>query len=209
MSSSVPNSYQRLPGTGFRRQAPPWVILLLFFVIGIFALLLRGRQVRMYLGDDHLLTVDWDGAKEYYKRFRYEDIQALTIRRTHEARLLNAVLGCLAGLLFVLALVAAGERGLMWFLIVLGSVAVLGLTINLILGPSCQCHLQTAVQNEELVSLGRLKRAQQALGRLQERISAVQGTLAAEEIPVRNQELQAALAARYVVDDPSAPPRML
>src|SRR5688572_20008107 len=89
------NPYRRLPGTGYRRIVPGWVMLLLFFVIGIFALLLRGRGVQLWQGNEHLLLVEWDGTREYYKRFGYQDIQALIIRRTSEGRMFNAVLGCI------------------------------------------------------------------------------------------------------------------
>jgi hypothetical protein len=204
-----PPAYQRLPGTGYRRLAPGWVIVLLFFVIGIFALLLRGRRVRLYLGEDHLLSVEWDGGKEYYKRFRYADIQALTVRRTLDGRTFNIVAGGLTVLLSVLALLVGADAGAMTFFLVLAAVALLILIGNLISGPTCQVHLRTAVQVEELVSLGRLKHAESALSRLRERIIATQGAVPAAEIAVRLQQLQAVAAARFVVDDPNAPPRML
>ena len=86
MASKPANPYRRLPGTGYRRVAPGWVILLLFFVIGIFALLLRGRRVQLWLGDEHLLLVEWDGTREYYKRFRGPTVPA---RRDKDALLLS------------------------------------------------------------------------------------------------------------------------
>ena len=98
----------------------------------------------------------------------------------------------------------------MWFFIVLGSLFLAILTGNLVAGPTCKCYLRTAVQAEELVSLARLKTTERALSLLRQRIVAVQGELPPEEIPARHQQSQtAAAAARYVVDDPDAPPRII
>jgi len=203
-------NYQRLPGTGWRQLVPGWAILLLFFVIGIFALLLRGRRVRLYLGDDHLLSVDWDGAKEYYKRFRYDDIQALVVLRTKDAIIVNVFAGTLTAVLFLLAVGMANEAPAMWFFLIVGSLFLAILIVNLIAGPTCKCQLRTAVQVEELVSLVRLKHAGRVLDLLRQRIVAVQGELSPEEIPARfEQFLQATTVGRYVVDDPNAPPRMI
>ena len=205
MSMPAPPIYQRLPGSGYRQVAPGWAILLLFFVIGIFALLLRGRHVRLYLGEDHLLVVEWDGAKEHYKRFRYEDIQALAVRRTQDGRLLGIFAGFLTVVLYLLAAGSADAPAAMWFFLALGTAFLLVLVGNLIGGPTCMCHLRTAVQTEELVSLRRLKRAEHALGLLQARIVAVQGRLTAEELEVRRESI----SKGYVVDDLNAPPRMI
>jgi len=210
MANATAPNYQRLPGTGFRRLVPGWAILLLFFVMGIFALLLQGRRVRLYLGDDHLLSVDWDGGKESYKRFRYDDIQALVMLRTKDAMILNAFAGTLTAVLFLLAAGMANEAPAMWFFVIMGSLFLAILIGNLIAGPTCKCHLRTAVQVEELVSLSRLKHAERALELLRQRIAAVQGEMTPEEIPARLQQFQqTATAARYVVDDPNAPPRMI
>jgi hypothetical protein len=74
------------------------------------------------------------------------------------------------------------------------------------------------VQVEELPSLSRLPRARKVLTRLRPLIVAAQGQLAPEEIPAKMQEWTAqsaaaastaASAARFVVDDPNAPPRIL
>jgi len=86
---------------------PAWLVVLLFFVIGIFALLFRGRRVRLWLGDDHILRVESDGYRESYKRFRYQDIQFLTVRRTMDGKVMNAVLGFI---IFAFAMLAWGRH---------------------------------------------------------------------------------------------------
>jgi hypothetical protein len=174
METPPPTAYQRLTGTGYRRLLPGWAIFLLFFVIGIFALLLRGRRVQLWLGPDHLLLVEWDGYKEYYKRFRYADIQGVTIHKTNERLALNILLALLTGLVVLLARSVQDPVGT-GLLLGLGGVLLVILLVNTALGSTCQCHLRTAVQVEDLACLNRVPRAHAALNRLRPLIEAVQG----------------------------------
>lgn len=168
--------YRKLPGTGYRQTVPSVVLVLLFFVIGIFVLLLRGRRVQLWEGDDHLIMVDWDGAKEYYKRFYYRDIQAIVIRPTIEGRLVTILLGIIA-LFFWSFVPGLGFDGGGIVLAILGSLFLLITVMNLVNGPTCKCHVRTAVHFEELPSLRRLKHARRALEILRPRIAAAQGEL--------------------------------
>ena len=96
--------------------------------------------------------------------------------------------------------------------IFLGSVALsflLLLLLNTLRGSACVCHLRTAVQEEELPSLNRVRRARKVLDRLRPLIAATQGQLAPEEIQARLQELASQQSAGYVADDPNAPPRII
>lgn len=211
MALETVKPYERLPGTGHRQLVPGWTIILLFFVIGIFALLLRGRRAQLWLGDDHLLAVDWDGYREYYKRFRYQDIQVLTVRRTAEGTIISVILGLLTAL-FALLGIAVGNPIGTTVLLVIASLFALLLIGNLFSGPTCQCHLRTAVQTEELVSLGRLRQARRALGRLRPMIVAAQGELNAAEIAGRIQAFAPEAippSPAFILDDPNAPPRIL
>ena len=209
--------YRRLPGTGYRYVIPGWALVLLFFVIGIFVLLFRGRRVQLWEGNEHLLLVEWDGYREYYKRFDYRDIQAFIVRKTNESTIFNAILGAIVCVLAALA-IGASEIGLRVFLLVLAGVLGLILLVNALSGPSCRCSIRTAVQTDDLPSLNRLRRSRKVLARLRPLIAAAQGQLAPEEIPVRMRELEQTPAAspgepaapqRYVVDDPNAPPRIV
>ena len=150
---------------------------------------LRGRgatlthYVKLYLGPDHLLQIFSTGFTETYKRFYFRDIQAITIRKTIAGKVVNAILGGIAFIFAVLALLTSGTGA-----IVLGSMAGLFaviLGVNVLLGPTCACHLRTAVQHEKLPSLRRLGGARRALGRLQPHILAVQGGISDEEIRTR------------------------
>lgn len=211
MADVSTSRYERLPGTGYRRLVPVWAMILLFFVIGIFVLLLRGRRVQLWLGDDHLLAVDWDGYREYYKRFRYEDIQAILIQRTVEAEIVNAILGGIVLLFIVIALLVA-DGFVMTVWLVIGGLFGLLLLVNVLSGPTCRCQLRTAVQCEELPSLNRLRTARKALDRLRPMIVAAQGELNAAEMAGRFQALAAEAetpSQPFIVDDPNAPPRIV
>jgi hypothetical protein len=178
--------YIRLPGTGYRYQVPMWALILLFFVIGILVLLFRGRRVQLWQGKEHLLMVDWDGYREHYKRFGYRDIRAIVVRRTMDPRIVNSILAGIIILFGALMLVTDDLGGRIFQGIIAGCLSLV-LTVNLVAGPTCRCWIQTAVQNEEVPSLNRLKRAQKVLARLRPLIAEAQGWLTTEEVSARLQ----------------------
>src|SRR5438105_2306417 len=143
----------------------------------------------LWLGKDHLLCIDSSGYTETYKRFYFRDIQAFLIRKTDRQKWLGLILFVLAGLFFFPAVLTGdGPR------IVFGSISgvfVFGFLVNVALGPACACQLRTAVQIEEVPSLGRLRRARKTLNRIRPHLVATQGHLPTEEIPHRLKELSA------------------
>lgn len=192
MAARPETLYRKLPGTGYRRMVPGWAIVVLFFVIGVFVILLRGRRVQLWEGRDHLLLVEWAGYREYYKRFNYHDIQAFVIRVTRGRLVWNLVLAVpLIVCGFVLSAgitegiqggFAQGNFGLVITFGALSLMVITGMLVNIGLGPTCTCELQTAVQRYSLPSLNRLKRARQVIARLKPRIEAEQGQLAPDEL---------------------------
>jgi hypothetical protein len=218
--ADVKKPYRRLPGTGYRRILPGWVLVILFFVIGIFALLFRGRRNQLWQGEEHLLLVESDGHREYYKRFRYQDIQAVIIRKTAEGKIMNGILAVIVVFFAAIGL-SVNQSGARIFLLVLAGSFLALLLLNTLFGPTCSCQLRTAVQVADLPSLDRLRRAHKVLNRLRPQIAAAQGQLAPEEIPARMRELIAPAAdaqkspaasaapAQYVVDDLNQPPRII
>jgi hypothetical protein len=162
----------------------------------------------LWLGPDHLLSVDISGYSEEYKRFYYRDIQAITLQKTRRRVVWNWVLG-IPTVLFLVGLIAALAAGPAEYLapaISLGIGALIcgiPLLLNNWSGSTCVCQLRTAVQVEELPSLNRLPRAQRAIDRIRPFIAAAQGELAQEEIPARMQEW-----ARAIPPSAAAPPRL-
>jgi hypothetical protein len=152
-----------------------------------FAVFTSGRT-SLWLGKDHLLCIDSNGYTESYKRFYFRDIQAIMVRKTVRWKYYSLVLGVLAGLFALFALLGRSE---VVALAVLGSIAglfALALLLTLAGGATCVCHLRTAVHTEELPSLDRLRKARRTLERLRPLIAAAQGRIAHTEAPPRIQE---------------------
>jgi hypothetical protein len=172
--------YRRLPGRGSRNEG--WLTV-------------TATSSRLYLGDDHLFCVDRSTFFEDYRRFYFGDIQAITLRKTDRGKIWNAVLGVLCGLSAISALIFSSgisEIAAMFFAAFAGLCLVL-LGLNVARGPTCKCHLLTAVQMEVLPSLNRLRVANRALALLRPMIEQAQGTLARDEIAERLRSLPVVL----------------
>jgi hypothetical protein len=141
-------------------------------------------RYQLWLGEDHLLHLSKTYFSESYKRFYFNDIQALTMTRTATGLAINAV-----PIIFIVffgapALVAmfapADLSGVRIFFAVLSGVLAVGLVANVLLGPTCRCQLNTAVQIEKLPALGRIRTARRTLAILQSAIEEAQGRLRVE-----------------------------
>lgn len=168
------NRYERLPGSGLKMAG--WAS----FLIG-------GGKCRLYLAQDHLLQVESRaGYVEIYKRFYLSDIQAIQLRRTPRHLVHALVLGLsLAGVglsAYGVKIEVAEESTripLFIFQSILGVVILTYFVKNLIQGPTCTCHFKTAVQLEQIPSLGRFWRARRVLVRLKPLIDASQAPASA------------------------------
>lgn len=144
----------------------------------------------LWQGDDHLVYVKGSGFlipfSEEYRRFRYKDIQSLTLTKTN--RLLFSLLhltGFLvfAGLIAIVIAVSGLDEigvGMMILLSILLAGAILFLLLflrHLILGPTCRCYLQTNLKRELIKPLNRLHTANQAIGRMSPGIQETQQDL--------------------------------
>ncbi len=137
------------------------------------------RQASLWLGNDHILSVESNSYTENYKRFYFKDIQAILLRRTPRRRNTNIVLGALAcG--FLLLLAAGG--GAAAFGTTIASGLLIGLLINSVLGPTCICHVKTPLAVHELPSLCRLKKARRALEKILPSIRDSQGDFSPDKM---------------------------
>jgi hypothetical protein len=153
--------YERLPGSGLKMAG--WAS----FLVG-------GGRCRLYLAKDHLLQVESQaGYVETYKRFYLSDIQSVQLRRTRQYLVQAVVLGLsLAGV----GLSAYGVNievredsarfPLIVFQFILLGILMIYFVKNLIQGPTCTCYFMTAVQLEQIPSMGRFWRARRVLRRL-------------------------------------------
>ena len=159
-SQSSQTRYRRLPGRGLRRQG--------FISIS-------RAYCTLWLGPDHLLSVDNHVFTEDYKRFYFQDIQAIITQKTQRGTVWNIILAILTGLFGFLALTQKEgmEAEIAWLLV--AGLWGLILLLNWLRGPTCICHIFTAVQQETLPSLDRLKKAEKALHILRQHIREAQG----------------------------------
>jgi uncharacterized membrane protein len=175
-------AYRRLPGRARRR-------------FGLFA---RERGV-LWLASDHLLHVRATAYSETCKCFDLRDIQTLTISKTGAGAAVSIALAvaALAVGMPAITLAYAGNAGL--WAVSLGSIAgILALlaVISVVLGPTCKCRLYTAVQVEELPSLGRLRTAHRTVALLRAAIEEAQGRLTPEALDTAPPLVSAAASAR-------------
>ncbi len=153
--------YQRLPGSGLRA--------------------VLSTRSTLWLAPDHLLSLDRTIGSESYRRFYFRDIEAMVIRPTNTGRIRNwtyLLLALLCGLpLLGAGLWAPNQTG--WFVAagVIASFWLLLLVLNALRGPTCKAHVRTAVQIEELPSLGRLSTAIRVITRVKPLIEEAQGEL--------------------------------
>jgi len=126
----------------------------------------------LWQGSDHLLQIYSRLGVEDYKRFYFNDIQAIITRQTDTGKIQNFVVGVLTGLFGLFAVTSGG--GWSVFNGIIAGVMLLVLIINVFKGPTCETYLLTAVQTEKLHSLHRLKTTQPLMNRLRSLIEQVQ-----------------------------------
>ncbi len=134
---------------------------------------------RLYAGSDHLLAVDGQYEEEY-RRFFYKDIQAFIIARTRQADISSGVLLCI--LAFASFMVLSEDQAFQIGGYIIGAPILILLVIHLLIGPTCDCRVKTAVQIERLRSLGSRRKARRVVGKLSQRIHEAQGELSQEDI---------------------------
>ena len=141
-------------------------------------------QSSLWLGPDHLLCIDSTGFTESYKRFYFRDIQAVIVRKTDGYKYWGLAWGIVT-LFFAATAFAVSDSVGRIVLLCIAAFFGLCMLLNLALGPTTSCHLQTAVQNEQLPSIGRLRKARKVLNILRPLIVSAQGELAPQEIAAR------------------------
>jgi hypothetical protein len=167
----------------------------------------RGSQLTgyssLYQGPDHLLLVHSTGYSERYQRFYFRDIQAFYVRRTDLWYYVTGIL-LVFGLLLLALGISVGDVGGV-ILDVFGGLLALGGVLYAAGGPSCACHVQTAVQTERVPSLNRLRRTRKVLAQIRPLIDEAQRAVAG---PAAAPLEEAAPAATPVETPPdtSAPP---
>lgn len=162
MMTAPQHTYRRLPGRR-RRVGALWT----------------AARHSLWLGADHLLKVENRLYSEEYRRFYYRDIQAIMARRTGRWIVWNVIFGVLCGGSVLLSM-QAGEPIGQIIGASLAGLCLLAILLNSLYGPTCVCHLRTAVQTVALPSWSRLRHVHKALNLLQPLIVQAQGALTPE-----------------------------
>ena len=129
----------------------------------------------LWQGADHLLQIYSRLGVEDYKRYYFDDIQAIITRKTGSGRIANIILGAIFGLFCFFAVSSSGS----WRLLpaIIAATILLILLINILRGPTCETVLLTAVQTEKLYPLHRLKTTEPVMNRLRSVIERRQGRI--------------------------------
>ncbi len=157
---------------------------------------------RLYLGPDHLLYLRNEQFSESYKRFYFRDIRALVMTESSRRKTLNLVwvllgLGCsLLGWMIGMATDVYVGAWLQAGFIVMFSLCV---GVNVALGPTCMCYVNTAVHTHELVSLKRVRTATKVFDVVTPLITAAQGVVTPEELQAHSSGQLGAGAAPPVI----------
>jgi len=165
MDGKGETKYKRLPGRGPRRGG--------FITVSL-------SRCSLYLGDDHVLAVESTGFSEDYKRFYFSDIQAIITRKTRRGAFWSIALALMIACSLMGAL-SLEEGSLRIFFSILSGTFLVFLLVNVFRGPTCICHMTTAVQQDQLPSLNRLRVAHKVIEMLQPTIERVQGKPSREE----------------------------
>lgn len=176
--------YQKLPGRGRRSGA---------FTVS-------ASRSTLWLGADHLLSLDFTVAAESYRRFYFRDIEAIVVQR-------NGVRTAWTWGFVVITLVTAGPFAIGFAnsrdtaqgvtAAIAAAFGVVLLLVNWLRGPSVSVFIRTAAQVELLPSLNRLSTAQKGIARIRERITEVQGALDPTRVAAADWSLGGSLAGAF------------
>jgi hypothetical protein len=131
-----------------------------------------------WLAGDHILMTKRFLWLEQYNRFYLADIQAVTICRTQVSLVWNILLGTGVGLLTLAGTVNGFPPAVMGWLVIFA----LLLIVNIGLGPTCSCHVYTAVNIHKLPCFNRVSKAMVFLQTVRPLITKVQGEVSDEKI---------------------------
>jgi hypothetical protein len=129
----------------------------------------------LWLGSDHLLSVQNHNYTESYRRFYFKDIQALLIRPSRQGYFWTALF--LLGVGGAALLMTNEEAAAKGFGLGFGLFFLLLLIIHWWKGSTCHSYLKTAVSQEELPALGRRPTATRVIQKIYPLIEASQSHL--------------------------------
>lgn len=147
-----PKTYRKLAGSGF-------------------STMLRHS---LWEGPDHLLWVESAVFQENYRRFYFQDIKSVVLRRTGRRTAWTWGLGAF---LVLFAAITVFSDGVAYFSIFMTALLAILTAAQWLKGPGCRVYLQTAVQTYHLSNLVRMRKALKVMDRIRASAETAQGPL--------------------------------
>jgi hypothetical protein len=132
------------------------------------------ERCSLWQGPDHLLWVQGNMMQEHYKRFYFQDIQAVILRHNQRRLIWALVWGTLAVLTGALGAFLSEYESNFFFYASLWSPFLI---CNHLFGPGCDVFIQTPVHLEKISTLVRVKASVKVLDRIREMAETSQGQL--------------------------------
>jgi len=129
------------------------------------------RKATLWIASDHILSVNSFRFTDEYRRYYLKDIQAIILRQTSGSTAVSKAISAVA-MLGLLAIVITRRQSLA--LAIPATLLLAGFIILRSLGPTCACHVITAVSRDKLPSLYRLRTAEKTLRIIQPLIEEAQ-----------------------------------
>lgn len=154
----------------------------------------QGRRGSLWKGEDHLLAVEGNGIffpySEQYRRVDYKNIQSISYVLTKRywlvlIALLIPILG-LAGGAYLSFYEEKPPLAITLGVILLPFLAIL--IVHMVMGKTCICTLQTAVQNLRLKPLTRINKARQVMNEIESLCLLHQGPMPTEFTEASSQQ---------------------
>ena len=132
---------------------------------------------QLWIAHDHLLMSVSSGFGEEYRRYMFNDIQAIVVTELESRMAQQAVMGILSLAAFVLAVVIPQSVWAKVLWAIPASGLVTAVIVDIARGRSCRCVLQTAVSEHVLEPVTRMRTANAVLATLNPVIQSTQGQL--------------------------------
>lgn len=126
-----------------------------------------------FVGDDHFLLVINQHFSENYRRFYFNEIEGITLRKTTRGRNLTILFSILLALFGIPAFFVSEEGAIV--LVVMAAFPLVLLLVNLVLGTTVECVMRTTASQETLPMVSRLRRYHKFLPQVRHYIEASQG----------------------------------
>lgn len=133
----------------------------------------------VWVNGDHLLHIRSSRFAEDYQRFRWKDIQTISVTELPHGTGAQWAAIMISGLVMLAGWLIPNAWGWRIFFGIWGTIAFPIALSNLLRGPKCRCYVHTAAGTELLSAVVRIRRAEVFLQTVRERIRAVQGELGA------------------------------